>query len=169
KGGPTAYGALQELKRRGSDAQLVVCGCTPPPEFDDADMVREGFLNKNLPEDAEKLAHHLRTADLLILPTRFEAYGLVFCEAAAYGLPVLATRTGGVPTIVQHGETGFLLDPTADGLAYAERIMHLLAHPEDWQAMRTKARQRYEALLNWDAFMEQLFTYIDALPSKSAR
>ncbi|HRH39831.1 MAG TPA: glycosyltransferase, partial [Flavobacteriales bacterium] len=59
KGGPTAYGALQELKRRGIDAQLVACGCTPPPEIDDADMVREGYLNKNKPEDAEKLAHHL--------------------------------------------------------------------------------------------------------------
>ncbi|HRQ86246.1 MAG TPA: glycosyltransferase, partial [Flavobacteriales bacterium] len=70
------------------------------PEFNDPDLVREGFLNKNLPADMARLEHHLRTADFLILPTRFEAYGIVFCEAAAYGLPALASRTGGVPTIV---------------------------------------------------------------------
>ena len=169
KGGPIAYQALQELKRRGLDAELVVCGCTPPPECDDPDLVREGFLNKNVPADLEKLVHHLRTADLLVLPTRFEAYGLVFCEAAAFGIPVLATRTGGIPTIVVEGGTGFLFDPTDDGIAYAGTIMHLHAHPEQWQAMRSAARQRYERLLNWDAFTERLLGYVDALPSRSAR
>ena len=99
KGGPIAYQALQEVKRRGILAELVVCGCVPPEECNDPDLVREGFLNKNIPADLVKFTEHLRTADLLILPTRFEAFGIVFCEAAAYGLPVLATRTGGVPTV----------------------------------------------------------------------
>lgn len=169
KGGPIAYQALQEVKRRGIDAELVVCGCTPPSECDDPDLVREGFLNKNVPADLEKLVNHLRTADLLILPTRFEAYGIVFCEAAAYGLPVLATRTGGIPTIVVEGETGFLFDPNEDGIAYAERILQLRTHPEQWQAMRIAARQRYEQLLNWDAFADRLLGYVDALPINSAR
>ncbi|MEO8587737.1 MAG: glycosyltransferase family 4 protein [Flavobacteriales bacterium] len=169
KGGPIAYQALQELKRRGIAAELVVCGCSPPPECDDPDLVREGFLNKNIPADVDKLVHHLRTADFLIVPTRFEAYGLVFCEAAAYGLPVLATRTGGIPTIVVDGETGFLFDMNDDGVAYADRIMHVLARPEQRAAMRTKARERYENLLNWEAFTRQLFAYVDELPSRSAR
>ena len=169
KGGPIAYQALQELKRRGVNAELVVCGCTPPPACDDPDLVREGFLNKNVPADVDKLVHHLRTADFLILPTRFEAYGLVFCEAAAYGLPVLATRTGGIPTIVVDGETGFLFDMSDDGVAYADRIMQVLARPEQWKTMRAKARARYESLLNWEAFTRQLFTYVDELPRRSVR
>lgn len=169
KGGPIAYQALQEVKRRGIQAELVVCGCTPPPECDDPDLVREGFLNKNLLADVEKLVHHLRTADLLIVPTRFEAYGLVFCEAAAYGLPVLATCTGGVPTIVQDGKTGFLFDMEEGGIAYADRIMQLHADPQRWQAMRSAARKRYEELLTWDAFADRLLAYVDALPRRSTR
>lgn len=169
KGGPIAYQALQELKRRGIAAELVVCGCVPPPECDDPDLVREGFLNKNVPADMDKLVDHLRTADFLIVPTRFEAYGLVFCEAAAYGLPVLATRTGGIPTIVVDGETGFLFDMKEDGVAYADRITQVLARPDQWIVMRTKARERYDDLLNWEAFTRQVFVYVDELPSKSVR
>ncbi|MBK9758766.1 MAG: glycosyltransferase family 4 protein [Flavobacteriales bacterium] len=169
KGGPIAYQALQEVKRRGILAELVVCGCVPPEECNDPDLVREGFLNKNIPADLVKFTEHLRTADLLILPTRFEAFGIVFCEAAAYGLPVLATRTGGVPTAVEEGRTGYLFDPNDDGVAYAERILELHAHPEQWQAMRIAARQRYEQLLNWDAFADRLLAYVDELPSRRAR
>ena len=156
KGGPIAYDTLLELKRRGQSAQLVVCGCDPPPECDDTGMVREGFLDKNIPAERARLEEHLRTADVLLLPTRFEAYGIVFCEAAAYGIPVLATCTGGIPTIVQEGITGHLLDPAADGADYADRIMELVRHPDHWQAMRQAARARYESTLNWEAFVERL-------------
>lgn len=156
KGGPIAYQALQELKRRGVPAQLVVCGCEPPAELDDPDLLREGFLNKNVPAERARLEEHLRTADLLLLPTRFEAYGIVLCEAAAYGLPVLATRTGGIPTIVEEERTGFLFAPEADGTAYADRIQELLRDPARWQAMRAASRDRYEATLNWDAFVRSM-------------
>lgn len=156
KGGPIAYQALQHLELLGQPADLVVCGCDPPAELDHPGLVREGFLNKNIPADLDKLVHHLRTADLLILPTRFEAYGIVFCEAAAYGLPVFATRTGGIPTIVQEGRTGFLFDPAEDGVAYAERIMELVRDPALWRTMRTNARQRYEGTLTWEAYVTTL-------------
>ena len=160
KGGAIAYKALLELKRRGQPAQLVVCGCTPPPECDDEDLLREGFLNKNVDADRERLEEHMRAADFLIVPTRFEAYGIVFCEAAAYGIPVLATRTGGVPTIVQEGRTGYLFDISEDGEAYADRVMKIIAEPAHWQEMRTNARKRYEEVLNWEAFVGSLFDQI---------
>jgi glycosyltransferase involved in cell wall biosynthesis len=170
KGGPIAYAALQALKRLGHQAQLVVCGCEPPPELNDPDLVREGFLDKNRPDQAARLVEHLRTADLLILPTRFEAYGIVCCEAAAYGLPVLATRTGGIPTIVEEGRTGYLFDMEENGEAYAQRIIELKERPEVYDAMRTNARQRYEQVLNWDAFVRTLMERVQsASPSSNAR
>lgn len=163
KGGPIAYEALLELKRRGIAAQLVVCGCTPPPGSDDPDLVREGFLNKNVPADLARLVDHLRTADVLLLPTRFEAYGIVFCEAAAYGIPVVATRTGGIPTAVQEGVTGHLIGLNEGGAAYADRIEALVKEPARWQAMRLAARKRYEEVLNWDAFVRSMTTYAEEL------
>lgn len=156
KGGPMAYETLLALKRAGIAVQLVVCGCDPPADCDDPDLVREGFLNKNDPSQLERLQAHLRTADFMVLPTRFEAYGIVFCEAAAYGIPVLATRTGGIPTIVEEGRTGFLFDLTEGGEFYAERIRVLLADPSAYSAMRKAARDRFNVVLNWETFVQEL-------------
>lgn len=162
KGGPIAYEALLALKRAGVKAQLVVCGCQPPDACDDADLIREGFLDKNKPEEMARLQEHLRTADFLLLPTRFEAYGIVFCEAAAHGLPVLATRTGGIPTIVQEGVTGLLFDPDRPGGDYAEAVLRLMADPGSLKGMRAAARNRYADMLNWPAFVRAMLHH--ALP-----
>lgn len=170
KGGPTAYDALLHLKQQGYAAQLVVCGCEPPSELNDPDLLREGFLDKNMPEQAARLVDHLRTADLLVLPTRFEAYGIVCCEAAAFGLPVLATRTGGIPTIVEEGNTGFLFALDEPGEAYAERIIALIKDPDQYQAMRANARSRYEQTLNWRSFVTSLLSLVQsAVPASNAR
>ncbi|MCU0434714.1 MAG: glycosyltransferase family 4 protein [Bacteroidia bacterium] len=154
KGGPVALQALEYLLAQGISAELVVCGCTPPVQH--PNMRVKGFLNKNIPAEFEELLHEFRTAHFFLLPTRFEAYGLVFCESAAFGLPVLAPATGGIPTIVHHGETGFLLPPDAHGQAYAEKILELIHQPERWQQMRTQARARYEEVLNWKSFAQGL-------------
>ncbi len=165
KGGPIAFQALQELTRRGYRAELVVCGCTPPADLNDPDMVREGFLHKGVHEHAAKLDRHFRTAHFFILPTRFEAYGIVFCEAAAYGLPALGTRTGGVPTIVVEGRTGLLFGPEQDGVHYADAIEGLLHRPTEWQAMRNAARERFLSTLTWEAFTKQLLVQMRSLSS----
>lgn len=165
KGGPTAYDALLALHRAGVDARLVVCGCEPPPECDHPALIREGFLDKNRPKELERLQEHLRTADFLIVPTRFEAYGIVFCEAAAYGLPVLATRTGGVPTIVKHGVTGMLFHRENQGDAYAEAIRELINDPERMGRMRAAARDRFEKVLNWRAFVDELLAAYESASS----
>lgn len=167
KGGPIAYDALLSLKRSGMQAQLIVCGCEPPAQCDDPDLVREGFLDKNRPEHLSRLQAHLRTADFLILPTRFEAYGIVFCEAAAYGLPVLATRTGGIPTIVKEGVTGVLLPRERQGDAYADAIRELIARPSALADMRSAARARFEQVLNWRSFVDALLTAYQSAPRSS--
>ena len=170
KGGPIAYEALCALKAVGIQARLVVCGATPPTEFDDPDLVREGFLNKNDPEQRARLNGWLQTADLLILPTRFDATPVVLCEAAANGIPVLATRTGGIPTLVVEGQTGFLFDPDEGGEAYATCIRDLLRSPERWRGMREAARSRYEQVLNWEAFVRTLEDHIErSVPSSNPR
>ncbi|MBK9175720.1 MAG: glycosyltransferase family 4 protein [Flavobacteriales bacterium] len=167
KGGPIAYDALLTLKRAGVKAQLVVCGCDPPAECTDPDLIREGFLDKNKPDQLSRLQEHLRTADFLILPTRFEAYGIVFCEAAAYGLPVLATRTGGVSTVVQEGNTGLLFAPEEGGERYATAIEGLISDPARLTVMRSAARLRFDQLLNWSAFVDRLLD--QALPLVTPR
>lgn len=154
KGGPVALRALEVLLEKGIAAELVVCGCTPPVTHPQMRVL--GFLNKNIPAEFNQLLHEFSTSHFFILPTKFEAYGLVFCESAAYGLPVLAPHTGGIPTIVKHGETGFLFPTNASGEAYAEKIVALLAQPEQWHEMRSNARRRYVDVLNWQSFAGEM-------------
>jgi len=168
KGGPIAYEALLSLKRAGINAQLVVCGCEPPSACDDPGLIREGFLDKNKPEELARLQSHLRTADFLIVPTRFEAYGIVFCEAAANGLPVLASRTGGVPTVVDEGRTGLLFALDAGGQQYADAIQGLLADNARLTAMRRAARERFEQVLNWEAFVQTMLGQAAPLISRKS-
>lgn len=59
----------------------------------------------------------LEQAALTIVPSRDEPYGIVVVEAQALGVPVVATRVGNLPYLIEHGTTGYLADPSAEGLA----------------------------------------------------
>ncbi len=163
KGGDIAYNTLEFLQSKNISAELVVCGCIPPEKItQNKSVIVEGFLNKENPSESERLRKHFETADFFILPTRFEAYGLVFCEAASYGLPVLATNTGGIPEIVADNKTGFLFSEKDCGEDYGHRILHQLNNPEAHLQMRVDARKRFEEKLNWDAFGMRLKQLIES-------
>ncbi len=71
----------------------------------------------------------IAAADLVILPSVAEAFGLVLTEALYIGTPVVATRVGGIPEIVEDGVAGDLV-PAADSKALSERIIALLNDEE---------------------------------------
>jgi glycosyltransferase involved in cell wall biosynthesis len=64
-------------------------------------------------------------ADVVVLPSLAEAFGLVLVEAMALRRPIVATNTGGIPELIQHGESGWLVDPGSPA-ALAEGILKLL-------------------------------------------
>lgn len=150
KGGAIAVETLQALLARGIAARLTIVGCVPPAEYVRPDLTVHPFLDKNRPADVALLDELYRTADFFLLPSRQECYGVVFCEANAYGVPDLAARTGGVPTIVEDGVNGFLLPLEARGEAYAEVIARAIADPEGYRRLRASSRARYEARYNWE-------------------
>jgi glycosyltransferase involved in cell wall biosynthesis len=110
------------------------------------------FLDKTQAADRVALAALYREATLFFLPTRAECAGVVFSEAAAFGLPIVSTDTGGVATAVRDGVTGRLLPLAAGGAEYARAIADLLADPVALTRMRAAARAAYESRLNWDAW-----------------
>lgn len=70
----------------------------------------------------ELLSSHYRAADVCLVPSRSESFGLVALEAAACGTPVVASAVGGLTTVVEHGSTGYLVEPTdVAGFARAAR------------------------------------------------
>lgn len=100
-------------------ARLVLVG--DGPDLGHAiDLARElGVLDRvRLIGVVDDVAPYLRGADLLLLPSQNESFGLVAMEALAAGVPVIASRVGGLPEVVQHGVSGYLFPPgDVEGMA----------------------------------------------------
>ncbi len=116
---------------------------------------------------AGRLAHDavypfLAAADVVVMPSRIEPFGLVALEAALMKRPVIASAVDGLPEVVLHGETGLLVPPD-DPPALAAAIAHLIADPMRAGALGAAARQRAEAHFAWERYVaahEQLFAGI---------
>jgi len=98
------------------------------------------------PRNESSVAHAMRTADLLVLPSLEESFSMCIAEAMAAGLPVIASRVGGIPDLVDDGQTGLLV-PVGDVPALAQAIAVLVAAPQRRAAMgqegRAKALREY--------------------------
>jgi D-inositol-3-phosphate glycosyltransferase len=93
------------------------------------------------PQPHGRLALYYRAADVCLVPSRSESFGLVALEAAACGTPVVAAAVGGLRTIVDHGASGFLVEGR-DPEAYAACVARLLADPALAAAMSVEATAR---------------------------
>ena len=94
--------------------------------------------------DAEVRAAYFE-ADTFCLPSRQEGFGIVFVEAMAAGLPVIAARAGATPEVVEHERTGLLVPPS-DPEALASTLIRLLTRPEERKRLGeagTRAAKRY--------------------------
>lgn len=96
----------------------------------------------------------LAAADLLVLPSEWEAFGIVLAEAAACGTPAVATRVGGAPDVVQDGITGKLVEH-GDVPGLARAVSELLADPAARRRMGEAAKARAFAQYSWDAVVER--------------
>ncbi|MGF1477154.1 MAG: glycosyltransferase family 4 protein [Geminicoccaceae bacterium] len=92
-------------------------------------------------DDRNQLASLYAAADLFVWPAVDEAYGLVFLEAAAAGLPTVGGATHGVPEVSDDGVTG-LLAPVGDPAAFADAVAELLADPARRRMMGRAARHK---------------------------
>lgn len=156
KGGEIAFNTLINLLNSGIKAELTICGCIPPEKFKHDKITVIPFLNKAIKEEEQKLYHLFEEASFLILPTRFEAYGLVFCEASAYGVPSLATDTGGVSGVIKEGKNGFLFPHKDTGEGYAKKIIELWNDEAQYKALSLSCRTEYDERLNWESWATKL-------------
>jgi glycosyltransferase involved in cell wall biosynthesis len=103
-----------------------------------------------------RLSDHYRNADVLINPSLSEAFGMSLVEAMAAGVPVVATRVGGVPEVVEDGKTGLLVEP-GDASALAGAILRLLTDDGLRRSMGEAARRRAVERYSWEAVADRLW------------
>lgn len=163
KGADMAIEILAELRGRGVEAELVICGCSPPRPATHDSLTIIPYLDKNDREQRNRLDQLYRDADFFLLPTRADCWGIVFCEAAAHGVPSIAPATGGVSCAVRDGETGILLPPNATKADYATVISGAFANPDRLARLRQTSRDAFEARLNWRAWSRRVSDLIQAL------
>ncbi|MGI9042416.1 MAG: glycosyltransferase family 4 protein [Gemmatimonadales bacterium] len=99
--------------------------------------------------DRAEVARRYRAADLFTLASREEAFGNVFAEALASGLPIVASAAGGIPELVHHGQNGLLVPPGDPG-ALAAAIKLLANDPQLRLKMALRNRAQAEANLSWE-------------------
>jgi D-inositol-3-phosphate glycosyltransferase len=148
KGLSIAVQALHEL--RTPDARLVVVGgpsgTEGPAELERVRRtVRDLGLDDRVtfvePQEHHRLSTYYRAADVVVVPSRSESFGLVALEAAACGIPVVAAAVGGLCSLVEDGVTGHLVD-AREPIEYARRIDHLLADADRAAVMGRAAADR---------------------------
>jgi glycosyltransferase involved in cell wall biosynthesis len=156
KGGDVAFKAMLALEEMGVPTDLTIVGCTPPKGITHKNLYVTGFLDKNNPIDSDNISRIFLESSFLVLPTQMECFGIVFCEASAFGLPIITTDTGGVSGAVAKGENGYLLPASATGRDYAETICRIFSDGKLYQELRINCRGAFEERLNWEKWAEAI-------------
>ncbi len=161
KGGALAVEACRLARQMGREIILHVVGPSADVPPADPFVIRYGFLDKRQEAARKTLEHLFSTCHVLFTPSRAEAYGMAFCEAAAYAMPRLTTAVGGIPTIVEHDVSGRLLGREANAADYARELLDMTVDPERYRTMALSARREYDARLNWRVFTDRLWRILD--------
>lgn len=149
KGGDRMLDAFAALRRRMPEARLIILG----PEQLPGGVVPEGvellgYVDKSTPEGRARLFDAYARAQVFCLPTRFEAFGIVYLEAMHYELPCIGPRQWAVPEIIADGATGLLVPPE-DTAALADALERLLRDPARARAMGLAGKARLRERFTW--------------------
>jgi glycosyltransferase involved in cell wall biosynthesis len=143
-------------------ANLLIAGAPAfNQEYEYAELLKRAASESGISDRVHMLgarddvAAIMQALDLLIVNSSSEACCLVVLEAMACGVPVLATRTGGTPEIIEHGASGWLV-PWGDEKALAAAIIKLLGQPELRAQLAERGRQRITSRFGMDRYMSEI-------------
>lgn len=144
KSGPEVLEIFSRYRSSSPSSQLIVVGDAPGAPLEGVEYL--GRLNP------DEIARQYARADVLIEATQANAAGMTLTDAAAFGLPVIARNVGGIPTIVQDCETGFLVSPSKDFVVESLKFLKHLQDKKLRQVLSLKSRRNFEENLSWSAW-----------------
>ncbi|PLZ14562.1 hypothetical protein CBP17_03010 [Fischerella thermalis WC114] len=151
KGGDTALHVAKELNKSGLKTELIVVGSEPPTSETFPNYVKFiGFINKYTTEGIKQINELFCTSHFLIVPSRAETYGHVFCEANSFGLPSIATNVGGIPTIIKDGVNGKTFSVNSRVGEYSTYIASLISNYSEYKRLARSSFHEYKSRLSWE-------------------
>jgi len=171
--------AIHHLSRKPSrgnkDLGLIIIGgeldADPRAESKEMQRLRKLVAEMNLQERVafygsqrqDLLPYFYSAAEALVLPSRYESFGMVVLEAMACGTPVIASRVGGLPYTIKDGHTGFLV-PEGNWFLLAERIREIIESPHLKEKLVTAARTRVKQF-GWPMIAQKVISLYGSLLS----
>ena len=109
----------------------------------------------------EPLVEKLKHAHVLIVPSSYEGFGIVYLEGMSFGLPAIGTTAGAAGEIIEHGKTGYLIQPN-DSTMLANHISTLASNRELLTHLSLNARQRYLQQPSWNETAAQIRAFLQS-------
>lgn len=160
KGGKILLEAFRKVKAELSDARLIIIGPNLKDLPDGVECL--GYISKNTPEGLKRLKQAYSDASVFTMPSLYEPFGVVFLEAMAYGLPCIGADNCAMPEIIDHGKTGFLVQP-GDSENLADRIVELL---KDFRLAKKMGDNGLKKVINNFTWAHVANRVVDTLQSK---
>lgn len=155
KGGDIVLTVANALHASGYPVELTIVGCKfniPLPSF--VNCIE--FLYKKNNADIDLLKRLYREAHFFMMPSRAEAFGIVFCEANAFAVPCITTYVGGIADVVKDNINGMTFSLEATIKEYCDYIINLMDNKPQYEALALSAFNEYQTRLNWQVALKQV-------------
>ena len=157
---------LQAVRRSTFDLRLdIIGGMTAEPEY--AKSIQTYITNNDLSSfvflhgalNNQPLIDKLKSADILVVPSSYEGFGIVYLEGMGFGLPAIGTTLGAASEVIKDGVTGFLIQP-GDAHSLAEKLQLLSERRDLLLKMSLAARSRYQRQPKWNQTAGQIREFL---------
>jgi glycosyltransferase involved in cell wall biosynthesis len=142
KGIPVLVRAIDSVVKRGFKVTAVVVG-DGPLKYEISALIRELNAHVILAGFQKDVTPFIRAADIFVLPSLWEGFGLAIIEAMSFSKPVIATKVGGIPEILLDGMAGILCPPN-DPESLSDTIITMIKNPDLREKMGRAGRERVE-------------------------
>ncbi len=157
---------LEAIRLQPSVFRLDIAGgMTAEPKYAQAMQEKTRILGLESrvsfygPLEQEALTDRLRAAQVLVVPSSYEGFGIVYLEGMAFGLPAIGTTQGAAPEVITNGHTGYLIEP-GDAPTLAERLLRLASDRSLLTDLALHALERYRQQPSWKQTAENIRQFL---------
>jgi len=178
KGIPTLIEAFSSLNQNYKNLKLLIATALPPPtwqkDYDEAyKKIYEiaelnGVKDKIIVKDFKlnEMPHVYNGADIFVMASQIESFGLVYAEALSCGIPAIGTSVGGIPEIIDNGKTGYLVEPN-NPVELARKMEFFINNEEKRKKMGWLGRQVIEKRFSIKKITDKLIGNFNSLINKN--